>query len=64
MKKLIEKQLEFKLWENLKENLESELKGKIVCAFRNSTLWHKICVRIRLELEDEVKRKLNEQKID
>jgi hypothetical protein len=63
-KKLIEKQLEFKLWENLKENLKSELKEKLVWNFRNSTLWRKICVRIKWKLEDKIQRQLNEQKID
>jgi hypothetical protein len=62
-KKLIKKQLGFKLWENLKRNLEGEFWENLEGKFRNM-LWYRICVRIEWKLMDEIKRKLNEQKID
>jgi hypothetical protein len=44
-KKLIVKQLGFKLWENLKRNLEGEFGENLEGKFTNM-LWYRICVRI------------------
>jgi hypothetical protein len=59
MKKLIEKQLGFKLWEKLRENFNRVFEQDRLWEFKN-IIWLKIDVEIKWKLKDDLERQLNE----
>jgi hypothetical protein len=58
-KKLIEQQLEWKFWVELRKNFEKKLGGNLLW-YLNDKLWWKIHAGIKLKFMDDLERQLNE----
>jgi ribosome biogenesis protein Nip4 len=62
-KKLIERQLGSKLYENIREKLDKKFDRSLLQEFKNTLCGRicMVCMEIEWKLRDEIERKLNEQ---